>query len=69
MTQRIGLLALVLCGCATLPPTDQVIKAGLDVLQCVEPAIMQLQRARDAAALKAVTDALPPEPDADAGTR
>jgi hypothetical protein len=74
MTQRVGLLALVLCGCATLPPTDQVIRAGLDVLQCVEPAIVKLQQVREAEAVKAVGDAVqsappPPEPDADAGVR
>lgn len=67
MTQCIGLLALVLCGCATLPPADQVIKAGLDVLQCVEPAVVKLQQLREAEALKALPS--PPEPDADAGPR
>lgn len=48
---------VVLSGCATLPPTDKLIKTGLDVLQCVEPAIVELQKAREAEALKVVTDA------------
>lgn len=49
---------VVLSGCATtLPPTDKLIKTGLDVLQCVEPAIVELQKAREADALKVVTDA------------
>jgi hypothetical protein len=51
-----------------------VIRAGLDVLQCVEPAIVKLQQVREAEAVKAVGDAVqsappPPEPDADAGVR
>lgn len=46
-------------GCATLPPTEQVIKTGLDVLQCVEPAIAELQRARAAEAQKALAASAP----------
>ena len=61
MTLKLVALA-VMCsvsvsGCATLPPTEQVIKSGLDVLQCVEPAIVALQHAREAEAQKAVAAA------------